>query len=263
MLAMLSAQCGNRLGKPDLFDAETTGHIFLSNENDLMDGVLKTIYEESGARMGGYILIVPVGIDGTHNRIEYLLKRIRVTYPNAVHLLDLNGEEDLLPSQRITVEGAAIIFFIGGGLNRFMSQTGADQLSDAVRKAHEKGATLVGLNNSCGLFGEKYLREKQNVQESVADTNWAVRLNNGLNVLPGVIIDVNSAADSAGLSGPIRSCVDSLDYSFVGIFTEGLALIRESTVTNLGNSRLLIRDGNSREWETLESRGTRKLQRLQ
>ncbi len=252
LLAILVVRCGNH--SRDEKRPEMPGRVFLSNSAELRDGLLKTIADDSGILLGGYILIIPVGIDPEDQRVRYLEKKISFTLPNATHTLSVRQEGKLRPSERITVEGASLIFLVGGAHNRFMKLAGQSGLGTAIKQAHHDGAAIVGLNQSACLLGERTILRRQAVPgEDDRPAEDKYRLIEGLQLVPGFITDLLLEDEINEDAGSVRNLVDTLDFHYMGILPEGIVMIDNTGIRNLGKSDVVMkRSGPAGEWNVLK-----------
>ncbi len=229
------------------------GPVFMANEIGIRDDLLRAVARESDVLEGGYILIVPVGIEPSDERVLYLRKKVLQTLPNAVHVLEVEERQELLPSSRIMVEGASVIFLVGNRLNRFMKREDAEQLTDAIRKALDAGAAVVGLNQAVALLGDRRIaavKDETGPDEEGGES--PLRIHDALHLVPGIMVECELSDEPGMDQDDLRHLVDSLGSGYIGIPSGGIAVIRGGELFNLAEVPVMIglMDGNPK-WQSL------------
>jgi cyanophycinase-like exopeptidase len=251
-LATCFVQCDRHHSPTTGSDGDMPGAVFLANESELREGFLKVLADESDISMGGYILIVPVGIETDDERIDFLRSKLRFTLPNAVHVLDLAEGKEMLPSQRITVEGASLIFLVGNRLNKFLKMREAEQLIPAIRKAFDGGSVVAAINQATALAGDKRLIMVDGSQEG-DDMEGPFRLLPGLGLVEGVIADCTYSEGLQSDTASLRTVFSKLGFDYIGIPGNGIVMVKNGIVSNLGKMPILLKlDDSPSEWITVK-----------
>lgn len=252
---LLLSGCNNLPDNKNKEEEKKTKEIFITGNDGLSHEVLETIVKESEILKGGYILLIPVGIPAYEKRLGDLKGRLMKVCPNAVHVLELKyNSSEILPSQIVMVEGAKLIFLLGNRLGRFMNAPWSHDVMQVIREAYNSGSTIVGINKAGALVGEKFIPgEVQSPDRIITDLPADIKLQDGLNLLPGFIFDCIYANSIVADEKLIREFVDKLNKTYVGIPAIGAIYIKENIFIDLGENKTVVKlSGKDAEWTTIK-----------
>jgi len=253
--ATLVSGCNNLPDNKVKEDVKIKKEIFITGNDGLSREVLESIVEESEILKGGYILIIPVGIPTQEKRLGNLKGRIEKVCPNAVHILELNyNSPEILPSQKVTVEGAGLIFLIGNRLGRFMNAPWSQVLTEVIFDAYHAGSTIVGINKAGALIGEKFIPEElDNPDAVIKELPSNITLQNGLNLVNGFIFDCIYANSIAAEEEQILEFLDKLNKYYVGVPAIGAVFIDENKFIDLGENKTVVKlSGSDPKWTDIK-----------
>ncbi|MCF8405736.1 MAG: hypothetical protein K9H58_17455 [Bacteroidales bacterium] len=252
---LLLCSCNNHPDNKLKEKEKKTKEIFITGIDGLSREVLETIVKESEILKGGYVLLIPVGIPENDERLGNLKVRIEKVCPNAVHILELKyNSPELLPSQLVMVEGAKLIFFLGNRLGRFMNAPWSQDLTQVIRETYNSGTTIVGINKAGALVGEKIISgELQSSGAMITQLPPDIKLQNGLNLVPGFIFDCIYSNSIVADENAIRDFINKIKKTYVGVPSVGAIFLKEDNFVDLGENKTVVKlSGPNAEWTNIK-----------
>jgi len=252
---ILLGSCNNLTEDKPTEKEEKTKAIFITGNDGLSRKVLEYIVKESEILNGGYVLLIPVGIPANNKVLSDLKGRLGKVCPNAVHVLGLKyNSEEILPSQKVIVEGAGLIFLIGNRLENFMSAPWSQVLSEAIHKAYNGGSTIVGLNKAGALMGEKFIPPELQIPDGInTQLPVDIKLLYGLNLFPGFIFDCIYSNSILTDKKTIRESINQIKKTYVGIPAVGAIFFKDDIFVDLGENKTVVKlYGPNAEWTNIK-----------
>jgi cyanophycinase len=226
--------------RPKLTEAQGTLIIIGGHEEREGEAIILRAVAERAK--GGKVVVATLGTSEPEETYqEYRRAFSALGIKQTVHL-DVSDREDLLRNPRPEImEGAAVVFFTGGGQLRITTQFGGTQLCEQIQEFYRKGGTIAGTSAGASVMSDTM------VVSGDADSSHRVGANllmaPGLGYIKDVIIDQHFA--ERGRIGRLLGAV-AQNPRLLGVgIDENTAIVveKENRVRVLGEGAVYIVDG--------------------
>lgn len=134
-----------------------------------IDGpVIKSLIDNANLNQGGYVVIIPSNFNTNNKRAKWLKNKLHSNQIAAVHILDIDPENDIKQSTALAIENANLICISGHALRRFVNYANKSTLKELLLNSYKKGTLIYAMDDMGLILSEEYaITYKNNVTKKM------------------------------------------------------------------------------------------------
>jgi cyanophycinase-like exopeptidase len=240
----------------ETYELSGSGKLILYGKSNPDDFLISQLIRTSGIENGGYVVIVPIDEAGREYLAERAFQSLMKHRLMAIYVLAPLQQALESRPEIVKVEGARTIIFVGRFLKEFLDLPADNPFSVAVKKAYSNGSTLAFLGPNMALAGQKVLRKAPLLPGQFPDGNSEnYRFNNGLSVVPEIILDATFANSVISEYGELKQLIEETNLAYIGLGKSSFVIIDDGKLTNKGTQQVVYLPQNqsnkNKSWKSI------------
>jgi cyanophycinase len=220
------------------------GKLFIIGGGSRSDAMVDRIIDESGIKLGGFIIILPMSSEDPDSSVYYASQQF--LHKGITNVFGLNFIKDEKSStQKIdSIRNAKLIYITGGDQVRFMNIVAGTEIEKAIHDAYQKGSLVAGTSAGAAVMSKvmitgnelkhpEYSSTFQNIEEGNIETKP------GLGMLETVMIDQHFLKRSRH-NRLISAVIEYPDQRCVGIDESTAILVKGNEAEVVGDNQVII-----------------------
>ncbi len=240
----------------ETYELSGSGKLILYGKSNPDDYFISQLIRSSGIENGGYVVIVPIDHTGRESLAEIAFQSLMKHRIMAIYVLAPVQQAVESRPEMVKVEGARAIIFVGRYLKEFLDLPVDNPFAVAVKKAYSNGSTLAFLGPNMALAGQKVLRKAPLLPGQFPDgSRENYQLNNGLSVVPEIILDATFANSVISKYGELKQLIEETNLAYIGIGKSSFVVIDDGKLTNKGTQQVVYlpqnKSNKNKSWKSI------------
>jgi len=241
------------------------GTLFIIGGGDRTEAMMNELVDLAGIRNRGYMFVLPMASSVPDSALIWAREDFTDTGIKIIPGFNFRQGETPPGSQLDSLRNASLIYISGGDQSRFMSVVLNTPLIDAIHEAYKNGSVIAGTSAGAAVMSRKMITGNQkkhpNTDEGfITIEEGNVELNEGLGLLPDVIIDQHFIKRQR-LNRLVAAAIENPDQVCAGI-DESTAIIVKGNIARVTGQGQVVVIRNSEGSNTIQDGllGTDKLE---
>jgi cyanophycinase len=241
------------------------GTLFIIGGGDRTEAMMNELVDLAGIRNRGYMFVLPMASSVPDSALIWAREDFTDTGIKIIPGFNFRQGETPPVSQLDSLRNASLIYISGGDQSRFMSVVLSTPLIDAIHEAYKNGSVIAGTSAGAAVMSRKMITGNQkkhpNTDEGfITIEEGNVELNEGLGLLPDVIIDQHFIKRQR-LNRLVAAAIENPDQVCAGI-DESTAIIVKGNIARVTGQGQVVVIRNSEGSKTIQDGllGTDKLE---
>ena len=220
------------------------GKLFIIGGGSRSDAMVDRIIAESGIKLGGYIIILPMSSEDPDSSVYYASQQFLKKGITNVFGLNFVKDEKSSAAKIDSIRNAKLIYITGGDQGRFMNIVAGTEIEKAIHDAYERGSLVGGTSAGAAVMSKvmitgnelkhpEYSSTFQNIEELNIETKP------GLGMLETVIIDQHFVKRSRH-NRLISAVIEFPEQKCIGIDESTAILVKGNEAEVVGDSQVII-----------------------
>jgi cyanophycinase len=243
---------------------KNNGKLIIIGGGSRPDALVERIVRESGLRVGGYCVILPMSSEDPDSSVYYASQQFLKKGITALHGFNFKKGGLITASRLDSIRKANLIYITGGDQTRFMNIVAGTEIETAIHAAYQNGCIISGTSAGAAVMSKLMITGNELKHKEYSATFRTLEPDNieittGLGLLPTAIIDQHFLIRSRH-NRLITAVIEHPEMTCIGIDEATAILVHGKDVEVLGDSQVLVyRNADKSKVLKNEKLGARKI----
>ena len=220
------------------------GKLIIIGGGSRPDAMVERIIQESGLRIKGYCVILPMSSEDPDSSVYYASQQFLKKGITKLYGFNFKKDQPIKSSWIDSLRTASLIYITGGDQTRFMNIAAGTEIEKAIHDAYQNGCVISGTSAGAAVMSKLMITGNELKHKEYSSTFQTIEPNNieiktGLGLLPSAIIDQHFLIRSRH-NRLLTAVIEHPEMVCIGIDESTAILVSGKNVEVLGDSQVLV-----------------------